>query len=66
VRQPARLELAGELGDDVPAPSLRGPCQRRDQRRFDVRSRWPSADRLTRTYVDSQGVIGGRTLRELT
>ena len=64
--QPARLELAGKLSDDVPAPSLRGPRQRRGQRRLDVRSSWPSVDRLTRTYINSRRVIRGRTLRELT
>jgi hypothetical protein len=55
LREPARLEFAGELGDDVPAPSLRGPCQRLRQRRLDVRSSWPTADRLTRTYVTPIG-----------
>src|SRR5262249_30847985 len=64
LRQSARLELAGELGGDVPAARLRGPRQRHRQRRLDVRSSWPSADRLTRTYVNSRRVIGGRTLRE--
>jgi hypothetical protein len=41
----------GRGGDDVPAPNLRGPCQRRGQRHLDVISTWPRADRFTRTYV---------------
>jgi hypothetical protein len=31
LRQPPGLELSGELGDDVPAASLRGTCQRHGQ-----------------------------------
>jgi hypothetical protein len=55
-REPARLELLGELRHDVPPPRRNGPLDGPREGVFDGRFLWPKRDQLTRTYVNSRRV----------